>query len=153
MNKQLDKSETKLQNQYQQTTKLNEQKINIESKLNQLQQEYNDMKIKFQNSATLIQHTCKSNTLMKEEKESLEKILKDNISKIKSLKQEYDILNDKYQSVENINENLKTELDLLEKKCNELKKLNEIFSKEKDENLKVNLLKESRFNKFYAIFY
>jgi hypothetical protein len=153
LNKQLDKSETKLQNQYQQTTKLNEQKINIESKLNQLQQEYNDMKIKFQNSATLIQHTCKSNTLMKEEKESLEKILKDNISKIKSLKQEYDILNDKYQSVENINENLKTELDLLEKKCNELKKLNEIFSKEKDENLKVNLLKESRFNKFYAIFY
>jgi chromosome segregation ATPase len=155
MGKQLEKSDSKTQSQNQQNHKLNEQKSALEAKLSQLQHEYNDMKVKVQNSNALIQQTCKSNTLFKEEKESLEKVVKDNVCKIKSLKLEHEQLNEKCTNLEGLNESLKNEMELLNRKIGELKRINEITAKDKDETVNVSdfwALEIGKKNDFFIFF-
>lgn len=84
-----------------------------------------------------IQHSCKANSLLKEEKDSLEKILQDNAFKLKNLKNDYDNIYEKYVFIENQCNNMQFENDMANKKLDELKNLNEIITNERNEANKV----------------
>ena len=136
---QLEKCEAKLNAQSQQIQQLTEYKSNLESQYKQSASELNEVKFRFQNSTSLIQHSCKANSLLKEEKDSLEKILQDNAVKLKSLKSEYDQLKEKYSQAESQNSELKLDGELVSKKISELIKLNEILTSEKEKIINVNI--------------
>ena len=97
----------------------------------------NEYKTKYENSAVFIQHSCKANSLLKEEKESLDSILQDNATKLENLKKNYDEIHDKYSLIQISYQELIEENDLNNKKLAELKNLNEILTNEKEESFKV----------------
>ncbi len=103
----------------------------IETHAKQAQTELEDLRLKFQNSSVFIHHSCKTNSLLKSEKESLEKILQDNALKLKTLKEDYDKCYEKYVLIESEYSNLGMQNELSGKKLAELKNLNEIITNEK----------------------
>jgi hypothetical protein len=70
--------------------------------------------------------------MLKEEKESLEKILQDNAVKLKTMKSDYDQLKEKFASIETQANELRIDNEITSKKIIEYKKLNEILTNEKD---------------------
>jgi predicted nucleic acid-binding Zn-ribbon protein len=135
---QIEKQDALLKTQAQEIQQLNEQKSNFELQIKQLSIELNDTKVRFQNSTSLIQHSCKANTLLKEEKDSLEKILQDSAIKLKNLKTECDEVKEKHSKLEGQHSELQSDYDIKIKKLNEFQKLNEILSNEKEECIKVS---------------
>ena len=133
----MEKCDSKLKFQSTQIQQLTESKLSMESQYKQSLAELNEIKFRFQNSTSLIQHSCKANALLKEEKESLEKILQDNAVKLKHLKDEYDQLKDKYALVETQANEMKIDNELASKKLNELKKLMDLVNNEKANSLNV----------------
>jgi len=116
--------------------------------LKSAQNELNDIKAKFENSTVFIHHSCKANSLLKEEKDSLDKILQDNALKLESLKKGYDELLEKHNNIEMLYNDTNAEKDLAYKKLNEIKNLNEIISNEKENCFKVLFM----INTFYFFF-
>ena len=112
-----------------------------------VQTELNDIKAKFENSTVFIHHSCKANSLLKEEKDSLDKILQDNAVKLESLKKNYDELLEKHNNIEMLYNDTNAEKDLAYKKLDEIKKLNEIILNEKEDCFKVFFI-ENYFNFF-----
>ena len=129
---QLEKCESKLKTQSTQIHQLTELKSNLEVQCKQSMTELKEIKFRFENSTSLIQHSCKANSLLKEEKESLEKILQDNAVKLKTMKSDYDQLKEKFASIETQANELRIDSEITSKKIIEYKKLNEILTNEKD---------------------
>lgn len=125
---------------------LNAIKTNLETQLKLAQNELSELRVKFENTTVFIQHSCKANSLLKEEKDSLDKILKDNAVKLETLKKSYDELNEKYTNVNSQFTELTEENDLCNKKLNEIKNYNEIILKEKEDSLKVFNQTKSELN-------
>lgn len=113
-------------------------KASLECDLKTVQNELNEIRAKFENSTVFIHHSCKANSLLKEEKDSLDKILQDNAIKLENLKKNYDKLAEKHNTLESLFSDTKAEKDLSNKKVDELKNLNEIISNEKEDCVKVN---------------
>jgi chromosome segregation ATPase len=135
--KKYEQNETKVKSQSQTINELNEQKQRLEKDLAKTLLELNDVKAKFESTSNLIQHTFKTGALIKEEKDSLEKILKDNAVKLRSMKEENEKLSDAYLKLEARCFGLQSDLELANKKNSELKRLNEIVNCEKDTYLNV----------------
>ncbi len=129
---------------------LKEKSLSMEVSLKASQTELEEMRVKFQNGTMFIQHSCKANALLKEEKDSLEKILKDNACKLKDLKGDYDKIYERYVMIENEYNNVNYENDLLNKKLAEIKKLNEIIESEKIEAGKEVVQYKSELNNLQA---
>ena len=129
--------ESNMTNQSQEIMQLKEACKNTEAKLAESQRDLTETRTKFQNSTVFIHHSCKANSLLKEEKDSLQKILQDNAFKLKNLKHDYDQINEKYLVIEQDYNNIHFENELLNKKINELKNLNELITNEKIESHKV----------------
>jgi chromosome segregation ATPase len=125
-----DKELSEIKNQMQQTT---EEKNLFEVKLKQCQLNLHDCKAKLQNNSTFIQHSCKTTSLLKDEKESLEKILKDNVTKMKSLREKNEMLAEKKLSIESNYEELKIEMDTVTKTLNDIRSYNDKIVKENNE--------------------
>jgi hypothetical protein len=130
-----------VKNQSQTISELSESKKKLENDLAKTLMELNEVKEKFESSANLIQHTFKTGALIKEEKDSLEKILKDNAVKLRLMKEEYDKLSEAYSKNEARCFELQSDLEFTNKKNGELKKLNEILDCEKEACLKVCYLR------------
>jgi chromosome segregation ATPase len=126
-----------LESQFEKIKNLNEIKNKLENELKSAQNELNDIKVKFENSTVFIHHSCKANSLLKEEKDSLDKILQDNALKLESLKKGYDELLEKNNNIEMLYNDTNAEKDLAYKKLDEIKNLNEIISNEKENCFKV----------------
>lgn len=137
---QLEKCESKLKSQSNQIQQLTEGKTSIEAQLKQSTTELKEIKFRFENSTSLIQHSCKANSLLKEEKDSLEKILQDNAIKLKNLKNDYDHLKEKFTSCETQANEFRIDGELSNKKLTEYKKLNEILTNEKENLSNVRLI-------------
>ena len=131
--------ESTLTNQSQEIVQLKEACKIAEAKLAESQRDLTETRAKFQNSTVFIHHSCKANSLLKEEKDSLQKILQDNAFKLKNLKHDYDQINEKYLVIEQDYNNIHFENELLNKKISELKNLNELITNEKIESHKVLL--------------
>ena len=115
------------------------------------QNELNAIKVKFENSTVFIHHSCKANSLLKEEKDSLDKILQDNALKLESLKKGYDELLEKHNNIEMLYNDTNAEKDLAYKKLDEIKNLNEIISNEKENCFKVLFMTIILFLFFFKI--
>ena len=126
-----------MESQFEKIKNLNEIKNKLENELKSAQNELNDIKVKFENSTVFIHHSCKANSLLKEEKDSLDKILQDNALKLESLKKGYDELLEKNNNIEMLYNDTNAEKDLAYKKLDEIKNLNEIISNEKENCFKV----------------
>lgn len=135
--KKYEQHEVKLGNQNKKILKLIEQKESIELELKQFQTELTDVKAKLKNSSVFIEHSCKANSLLKEEKDALDDLFKEIEAKLKVTKNEYEKLNENYGKLEIGNNELKLEIEITNKKLNESKKMNELLFHEKEEHLKV----------------
>ncbi len=131
LQKNYEQHESTISSQTQELYQLRENNKHLEVKLSECQKDLSEIRAKFQNSSVFIHHSCKANTLLKEEKDSLEKILQDNAFKLKSLKYDYDQINEKYMIIETDYNKCHLENDLLNKKITELKHLNEVVTNEK----------------------
>ncbi len=134
-----EENESRLEEQSKQLNQLNETKVNLENELKIVQSELNEVRIKFENSTVFIHHSCKANSLLKEEKDSLDKILQDNAIKLVTLKKSYDELFEKFSNIQNQYNDTIADKDLINRKLDETKNLNEIISNEKEDCNKVNL--------------
>jgi chromosome segregation ATPase len=132
MYKKFEQNEVKVKNQQATINELVENKQRLEKELTRTVYELSEVKSKFESSANLIQHTFKTGALLKEEKESLETILKDNAVKLRSMKEENDKLSEAYSKLEAKCFDGQGDLELANRKINELKKLNEILDCEKE---------------------
>jgi chromosome segregation ATPase len=141
----LNENELKGKNQREKIIKLNDIKENLEHNLKQTLIELNELRIKFQTNSNLIENNLKKNTLLNEEKQSLELILQDNAVKLKTLKNDYDQLLRDFEKTKSMNADLKSNLDISKKKLNEINKMNRILSEEKDQYLKVPILRHGHF--------
>ena len=110
-----------MESQIEKIKNLNEIKNKLENELKSAQNELNDIKVKFENSTVFIHHSCKANSLLKEEKDSLDKILQDNALKLESLKKGYDELLEKNNNIEMLYNDTNAEKDLAYKKLDEIK--------------------------------
>jgi len=125
-----EENESRLEEQSKQLNQLNETKVNLENELKIVQSELNEVRIKFENSTVFIHHSCKANSLLKEEKDSLDKILQDNAIKLVTLKKSYDELFEKFSNIQNQYNDTIADKDLINRKLDETKNLNEIQDKE-----------------------
>lgn len=129
--KKCEQSEVLIASQAQELAQTKEHVKSIETSSKLAQTELEDLRLKFQNSSVFIHHSCKTNSLLKSEKESLEKILQDNATKLKNLKDDYDKCYEKYVLIESEYNNMSAENDLSNKRLAEIKNLNEIITNEK----------------------
>ncbi|CAF0906170.1 unnamed protein product [Brachionus calyciflorus] len=127
-----EQNESKVKSLSHVVKKLSSEKSQIETVLKECQSEFDDCKLKLQNSTNLIQHSCKTNSLLKEEKDSLEKILQDNAIKLKNLNDEFEKVSEMKTKLEQEYTGLKNDAVLIEKKYNEVKKSNEVVRSEKE---------------------
>lgn len=122
---------------------LNEEKQSFETKLKDQSIKLNGLIMENDNCTKMIQQSYKVNSLLKEEKEHLNRIVHDNVDKLKELKREYDQLLRKHDSKDKDLRDLKIDLDLANKKLNQLVDINDKLTKDKDDLIKE--LKHSRF--------
>ena len=135
-----EENEPRLEEQSKQINQLNEVKVQLENELKIVQSELNEIRVKFENSTVFIHHSVKASSLLKEEKDSLDKILKDNAIKLETLKKNYDELFEKYSNIESQYNDAIADKVLIIKKLNETKNLNEIISNEKEDCNKVKFV-------------
>lgn len=132
-------NEAKLKAQSKTLNEVNDQKIKLDFELKQALVELGSAKSKLENSATLIQHTFTTSAIIKEEKDSTEKKLKEISLKTSALKAEYDQVLEKNSRLELRCSELESNLELANRRVQEQSRMSEIFNEEKMELINVRL--------------
>jgi hypothetical protein len=131
MYKKYEQSELKLKTNQTLIADLTREKTELGQELEKSHMNFNELRIKFENSACLIQHSFQTGALIKEEKDSLEKQFNSLSAKFKSIKDE----NEKFKT---LNESLTLKCKDLDTSCESFKSLNEIKIKENEVYLAVS---------------
>jgi chromosome segregation ATPase len=130
LEKELEACQTKIHSQNKQLDQQIESRIKIECELKQAQ-------AKLQNDSALLQHSCKANKTLNEEKFSLEKELRETQMKVNSFKFSLEHANEKCVNLESQLENMKNQFEQVTFKFNNIINENESLKNKNQEISKV----------------